>query len=491
MLDQSDAPVLDALTAALAGTVVGFGAPGHHGTALPTGTRKLLGRSVFAADVLTPKGLEDRSESRHALQRAHELAAEAWGAQLCRFATGGSTQSIHTLLAALVPPSGTVVIAQNAHKAEFASVLFAGLHPVIVPVAIDTDWDLEHGVAPDALAQILDANPAARAVVVVSPTYYGVTSDVAALADVCHARRVPLVIDAAWGGAFGFSPRLPANPLTQGADAMVASLHKTMGALGQGSVLLARDGLVDLERLALTYELFQTTSPSIPILASMDATRRDHAEHGEKLWGDLLDLAQAARRRIATIDGLQVLGRDRTGVDGAYDIDETKILIDVARLGVTGYAIDDWLAAEHGVSVGLSDARHLLAIVGLGTTSRDLRRLERGLRAMVAKLRIAPDTLPAAPPAMPRIGALGFKLAMPVAEAFFAPAEKVPYEAAAGRICAEVIAPAPPGISRLVPGQRISPEHAAWLTANRDAGMFVLDPADPSEKVIRVLVSER
>jgi arginine/lysine/ornithine decarboxylase len=490
MLDQSEAPLLDALAMALAGKVVGFGAPGHHGTALPTGTRKLLGTQVFAADVLTPKGLEDRTESRHALQRAHEIAAEAWGAQICRFATGGSTQSLHTLLAAIVPPGGTVVIAQNAHKAEFSSVLFSGLHPVVVPVAIDTDWDLEHGVAPAALVQVLAATPEAQAVIIVSPTYYGVTSDIAALAEVCHARRIPLVVDAAWGGAFGFSPRLPANPLSQGADAMVASLHKTMGGLGQGSVMLGRGGLIDLERLALAYELFQTTSPSIPILASMDATRRDHALQGAHMWGGLLDEAEKVRRHIAKIDGMRVLGRDRISVDGAYDLDETKILIDVARLGVTGFAADDWLVAEHGVSVALSDARHLLVIVGPGTTARSLRRLERGLRALVATLRRAPDTLPAAPPVIPRIGALSFELAMSPSEAFFALAEKVAYEAAAGRICAEVIAPAPPGIPRLIPGQRISPAHAAWLTSNRDAGMFVLDPADPSERMIRVVAED-
>ena len=487
MLDQAQAPILDALAASLARKVVGFGAPGHHGSALPTGMRKLLGRGAFAADLLTPKGLEDRTESRHAVQRAHEIAAEAWSADLCRFATGGSTQSLHTLIAALVPPGATILLAQNAHKAEFSSVLFAGLRPVVVPVTIDTEWNLEHGVAAPVLARMLEKTPDARAVLIVSPTYYGVTSDIAALAEICHARRLPLIVDAAWGGAFGFSPRLPANPLAQGADAMVASLHKTMGALGQGSVMLARGGLVDLERLALAYELFQTTSPSVPILASLDATRRDHATDGAKLWGDLLDMAREARARIARIEGVRVLDRACLDGDGAHDLDESKILIDVARLGIAGYAADDWLAAEHRVSVGLSDARHLLAVVGLGTTRRDLRQLERGLRAMVGGLRRQPDMLPAAPPSMPRIEALGFELAMPLADAFFAPAEKVSHEVAAGRICAEVIAPAPPGIPRLIAGQRVTAAHIAYLRDNVAAGAFVLNPADPTQHELRVV----
>lgn len=488
MTDQGDAPTLTALAAALKAGLVGFGAPGHGGgRAMPEGLARLLGKQAFAADLLTPKGLDDRTEGGHVLQRAHEIAADAWGADLCRFSTGGSTQSLQTMLAAIVPPGGKVLLAANCHKAAFASILYAGLRPAIVPVTIDRDWDLEHGVPAAGLTAALAAHPDAGAVVVVSPTYYGVTCDIARLAGIAHAAGVPLVVDAAWGGAFGFSPRLPANPLAQGADGAVCSLHKTMGALGQGSVILARGDLIDQERLALAYELFQTTSPSVAILASLDATRRDHALHGDRRWGTLLDLARDARARLGAIDGMAVLGRDRLDGDGAFDLDESKITLDVARLGVAGYAIDDWLVAEHKVSVGLSDARHLVALVKLGTRRADLRRLERASADLVERLRRTPDMLPAAPQDLPRIGTLGFEAAMPAAEAFFAPAEKVPLGQAAGRIAAEPFAPAPPGIPRLMPGQLISAAHVRFLESNGRAGLFLLDPADPTQRTIRVV----
>ena len=485
-MDQQQTPILDALAALEHRPMIGFGAPAHHqGAAMPRGMRRLLGKRVFKADVMTPKGLDDRTEGAQALQRAHEIAAEAWNADFCRFVTGGSTQSLHTVLAAVAAPGDTVLIAANAHKAERAYALAAGLNAVIVPVEVDAAWDIEHGVRPAALAQALAAHPEARAVLVVSPTYFGVTSDIAALADLCHDHGIPLLCDAAWGGAFAFSERLPHDPLAKGADVAVYSLHKTMGALAQGSAILARSGVLDLQRLWMAYELFETTSPSVPILASLDATRRDHALDGERLWAKVLDTAAALRRRLGKIEGLRVFGADDVP-DGA-ELDESKVLVDISALGVAGYAIDDWLAANHRVSVGLSDARHLLLVVSLGTTRADVRALVRGLKDLVRRLAAGTANLPPSG-AIPGIGTLHTEMAMDSAAAFAGAAETVRIEDAAGRIAAEMIAPSPPGVPRLVPGQVISGPHVAWLVAQRDAGAFLLDPVDPSERSIRVVV---
>ncbi|WP_156680801.1 aminotransferase class I/II-fold pyridoxal phosphate-dependent enzyme [Sphingomonas profundi] len=486
-MDQNEAPILDALAAMERRPPIGFGAPAHHqGAAIPGGTRALLGKRVFRADVLTPKGLDDRTEGAHVLQRAHEIAAEAWNADFCRFVTGGSTQSLHTVLAAVAGPGDTVLFAANAHKAERAYALVGGLNVGIVPVAIDAAWDVEHGVRPEALARALADHPDAKAFLLVSPTYFGVTSDIAALADLCHERDIPLICDAAWGGAFFFSERLPADPLTKGADVAVYSLHKTMGALAQGSAILARKGVLDLQRLALSYELFETTSPSVPILATLDATRRDHALGGERLWADVLDIAADLRRRLAAIDGLRIF--DAGDVPTGAELDASKILVDVSALGVSGYAIDDWLVAKHRVSVGLSDARHLLLVVSLGTRRADVRALTRALEDMVAGLAAGTTDLPLAPTA-PGLATLDIDMAMDSRSAFAGRTEAIRIEDAAGRIAAETIAPAPPGVPRLVPGQRITIAHVDWLVAQRQAGAFFLDPMDPSERTVRVVAS--
>lgn len=484
-MDQKQAPIIEALEALERNPAIGFGAPGHHhGAGMPKGLRSVLGRRVFRADVLTPKGLDDRTEGGQVLQRAHEIAAEAWNADFCRFATGGSTQNLHTAMAAVAGPGDTLLIAANAHKAERGYALAAGLDAVLVHTTLDPAWDVEHGIAPDALREALVGNPHAKACIVVSPTYYGVTSDIAALADICHDHGIALIVDAAWGGAFAFCSGLPDDPLTKGADIAVYSAHKTMGALAQGSVLVAKGGHVDLQRLWLAYELFQTTSPSVPILASLDATRRDHALEGEQAWNGALALAEDLRTRLAALAPLRVFGT--ADVPAGCDLDRTKVLIDVSALGTTGYAIDDWLYAEHRISVGLSDARHLQVLIALGTKRSEVRKLVRALAQLIDRLAADPSLLPTAGDT-PRIGELSVDMAMPGSTALAGPATLVRYEDAAGRIAAETIAPAPPGVPRLVPGQRITAAHVRWLAANRDAGAFMLDPVDPGEQRLRVV----
>lgn len=484
-MDQHQAPILDALAAVRRRRTHGFGAPGHHGGgAVSDEALRLIGRRAFQADVITPKGLDDRREGGHVLQRAHEIAAEAWQADFCRFVTGGSTQALHTALAAVAAPGDTVLFAANAHKAERTHAAAAGLRAQIVPVAIDERWDVEHGVEPAALEAALDAHPDAKAFVLVSPTYFGVTSDVAALAHLCHARGVPLICDAAWGGAFAFCEGLPHDSLTKGADVAVYSLHKTMGALTQGAALLARGELVDRQRLWMAFEFFETTSPSVPILASLDAARREHALKGEAMWAAVLARADELRARLAAIDGVRVFAEP--DLPPGAELDRTKVLIDLSALDVSGYAVDDWLVQHHRVSVGLSEARHLLAIVSAGTTRSDVRALAKGLADCVARLRAGTLSLPRLGDA-PGIGTLSAAMALPPNAALFGPAEEVPLEAAAGRVAAEMIAPAPPGVPRLVPGQRITPAHVAWLLRQRELGAFILDPVDPSGRTLRVV----
>lgn len=484
-MDQTQAPLLDALAAAGKHPILGFGAPGHkNGAAIPHGLRRFTGVKAFKADLLTVKGVEDRTESALALFRAQELAAQAWGADLCRFVTGGSTQSLHSVMASVARPGDTILLAQNAHKAEWAYALACGLDAVALPVQIDRDFDLELSVAPETLDGALAAYPHAKAVVVVSPNYYGVTSDIPALAAIAHARGVPLIIDAAWGGAFAFSPRLPDDALAAGADAQVCSVHKTMGALGQGSVFLARGKLIDQQRLHLAYELFETTSPSVPILASLDAARRDHATGGEGIWDRVLDLAADARARIAKVPGLRVWGPERLGP--GMDLDPSKILIDLSELDVAGYAADDWLFEHHAISVASAEARRLLVIVSPGTSARQLRKLVRALADLSKKVRADRSILLRAA-GLPPIASLSIDRAMSAGAAFFAEVEEVRYEDCEGRVAAEMIAPSPPGVPRLLPGQRITAAHRDWLVAHRDAGMFVLDPTDPSERRVRVV----
>lgn len=488
LVDQSRTPILEALSAARKRKPADFGAPGHgSGRAASSEVRRLVGAAAFAADVLTPKGLDDRTESLQAVQSAHKLAADAWGASVARFSTGGSTQSLHVLLAAVARPGETVLVASNAHKAEYAAAIYAGLNLVPLRVEADASWDIEHGVSRATLEAALSDHPRAKAVLIVSPSYFGVTSDVPKLAQVCHDADVPLIVDAAWGAAFGFNPRLPANPLAQGADAMVVSAHKTLAALGQGSIALVRGDRIDPERFALAFELFQTTSPSVAVLASLDSARQDMARRGEGVWDRVIDLAELARRKLAAIPGVRVFSASDLAGPGAAALSPCVVTLDISQLNVSGFEADDWLVSRHQVVAGLSDFRHLLFNFTQGATARDGQRLVAAIGELAAAARGGGSFQ--RPVRAPTCADLPLDMALPPVEAFFAPSELTPFASAVGRIAAEIIAPAPPGVPRLAPGQRISAAHVRFLEALHAAHGFLLDPADdPGQAKVRVVV---
>ena len=457
------------------------------GQGIDSDVEALLGKRAFEADVLTPKGLDDRSESAQVMQRAWALAAEAWGGDLCRFVIGGSTQALQVAISALAAPGEPVLIARNAHRAEFNAAVTAGVDLRVLPVVVDRELDLEHGVDPAVLEAALDDCPNAKAVVVVSPSFYGVTSDIEALAGVCHARGVPLVVDSAWGAAHPFCSGLPKPATRQGADITVSSVHKTMGALAQGSVAVVQGPLVDPGRFILAFESFRTTSPSVPILASIDAARRRHMLEGEQLWNGVIEKAQSARRRLAAIDGVIVRGREILGGPGAADLDETKVVVSVKQLGVTGFQADEWLQAECRVSVVLADVDHILAVFGLGTQDEDVNRLVDAVAALAAGAQKGDARLkrPASP--IPSVADLGVEMAMPAAAAFHAEFEVVPLTDAVGRIAAEIAGPSPPEVPRLVPGQRIGEAHVRYLMGCLEAGAYLPDPTSHGKDRIRVV----
>ena len=482
---MTDTPVLTALSQFLDDPITGFGAPGHNlGASVDDRTRALLGEGVFRCDLLTDKGVDDRTESADVMARAWDAVADAWGGDEARISTGGSSQSLHAALTAVAGPGEVVLVAANAHKAAWTPAIAAGLDLRPVAVEVDAAEDLEHGVTPATLAAALDGNPMAKAVLVVSPTVFGTVVDVPALADLAHARGLPLIVDAAWGAAFPFCDALPADPLRQGADLMVASVHKTMAALAQSSVLVRRGGLVDPHRFGLAFDLHQSTSTSIPLVASVDGTRAWHRERGQARWAELVRLARETAGRIDAIAGLRVIGR-ATALKGAMlDRDETTLVVDTTGLGLTGYAADEWLQRERRVSAVVSDMRHVIAVLSVGTTVEQLDRLVDSLGHLA---RARPAGLGRPVPLPPGYGTLTLHRAMPAHEAFGGPTEVVPWTRAEGRVAAEILAPTPPAIPRALPGHRITRPLLDWLTAQADAGAYVSDKGDTGERMVRVV----
>jgi arginine/lysine/ornithine decarboxylase len=423
----------------------------------------------------------------NAFQRAERLAAEAYGAGRTWFLTNGATQGNHALMLTLAPLGARVLAQRNSHASLVDGLVLSGGIPSFVAPEYDDELGITHCVTPAALEAALREAPDARAAFIVSPTYYGMAADVAALADVAHAAGVPLVVDQAWGPHFGFNEALPPTALSQGADAMLTSTHKIAGSLTQSAMLhISGSGRIDIGAVARALRLMRSTSPSSLLLASLDAARRQLALHGEQILWETLEAIQVARAKFETIPGIAMVDASLIGRKGVAGYDPMRIVLDVRGTGRTGYEISDELRRSYDVHLELPMQATVVFIVGLGESAATLRRLAGDVDEVVKRLSEPGATAPIVPPAT----SLRNEVALPPREAFLGEAEQVNVDEAIGRISCESIASYPPGVPALLPGERISRETVDYLRELAASGARLHGASDPAFNTINVLREE-
>ena len=253
----------------------------------------------------------------------------------------------------------------------------------------------------------------------------------------------------------------------------------------QTSIILVQGDRIDTERLQLALDALETTSTSSLLVASMDATRRELALHGEERIGRALRLARRAGEEVGAIDGVELLGPVLDGRPGVFARDETKVTFDVTGLGITGFQAADWLYEHRRIAAELHDMHHVMFLVTIGDDEHAIDELTAGMRALA---RAAPEIgagqdIPSLPPVEQIVG----EYVMPPRDAFLGTTRRVKLQDAAGEIAAEPVSPYPPGVPILVPGQRIRPEHVEFLQTGLAAGMYVEGVSDPSLDEIRVV----
>jgi lysine decarboxylase len=483
---QPTAPYLDALVAYGFRGPTRFHVPGHKGgSGADPGLRRALGERALLLDV--PQDTEgiDVGPEPTPYAQAEELAADAYGAERSWFLTNGATQGNHALCLALAPPGVRVVLQRNAHASLIDGLVLSGGMPAFVAPETDDELGMAHGVTPQALRAALERCEDARAAFVVSPTYYGTTADVAGLAEVAHAAGAALVVDQAWGPHFGFHPGVPSSALALGADAVITSTHKIVGALTQAAMLhVAGSGRVNPDAVARTVRLVRSTSPSSLLLASLDAARRQLAIHGQALLAGTLAAAAHARAAIDAVPGCTVVGERLVGRPGVHGWDPLRLVIDVRGTGCSGYEVAAALRAGSDIHVELATHATLVLVLGVHEHRAALERLVHDLGATIAEIArpIAPERGPVVMPPE-----LSDALAVAPRDAFLGDAEVVPVDAAVGRVSCEAIAGYPPGIPALLPGERIRAEVVDYLRELAAAGARLHGASDPALATVTVL----
>ncbi len=476
------APLAAAMKAYAASGALAFHTPGHkQGAGAHPLLRALVTEEGLREEVSLAEELDDLHRPEGCLKEAQEKAARLWGADEAIFSVNGTTGAIHAMMTATLSPGDEVVVPRNMHRSVVGGLILSGARPVYAAPETDEALGIAHGVTAAAVRRALESHPAARAVMAVYPTYYGVASELREIAAAAHERGLPLLVDEAHGAHLRFSDGLPPDALSCGADLVAQSTHKLLSAMTQASMLFRKGGRVSPERVRSAASLIATTSPNYLLMASLDVARLQMEDEGEMRVGRAVRLAEELRAEINALPGLWCFGRERMGRPGAAALDVTKLTVNVSGLGLSGEEAMRSLR-EKSIQAELADARNVLFIVSMADTERETERL---LAALTALSREAQGGRTAAPLSVPTAPALATVLSP--REAFFAARESVPMEKAAGRVAAEEIAFYPPGIPAVAPGERMTGEMIAYLREAARMGLKVTGPQDPSLSFLRVV----
>src|SRR5918994_5439427 len=382
MADQHEAPYLDAVVSYVARHPGRFHIPGHKGTGADPGLTRALGEAAVLHDV--PPSIEgiDVGPEPTPFQRAQRLAADAWGAQRSWFLVNGASGGNHAICMTLAhatgelatgpPHRGRVVVQRNVHSSTVDGLVLSGLRPTFVAPEIDQELGIAHCVTPEGLDAALESEPEAVAAMLVSPTYFGAVARIEELAEVAHARNVPLVVDEAWGSHLYFHDALPAGALRSGADMVLSSTHKIVGSLTQSAILhLGKGGQIDEDIIDRSVTLVESTSPNALLTASLDGARRFAATRGEELLSETLKTLARTRKEIREIPGLDVLDEWLAGRTSVAAWDPLRLSVDVRGTGATGHRIAQLMRERNDIILELYSENVIVAVSGLGEAAAE------------------------------------------------------------------------------------------------------------------------
>ena len=472
---RENAPLLDSYLSYFESARTPFTIPGHKQRTSEIDAD--LG-AVVDSDIPLYGGLDEIKLTNQTLRKAESLAAKLWGADYARFSTGGSTHANQAIVLALGAPGEKVAVSRTAHRSILSALVLAGLEPIWMVPTIDTTTGVPIGISVEELARALKQEPIA--VLLTEPGYLGTLSDLPALIELAHEKQIPIIVDAAWGGHFGFHHELPNHVIALGADALITSVHKALPGYSASALLIAQGKYLDLDRLEQSFETTHTTSPAGAPLASIDGVRALLQLRGTELIGKLLDNVIHFKNIVQSEFALPIFLYPFDFPAGRFD--PTKVVLRVQQLGASGVEIEKELQSA-GIRVEMADRDTIVFLATLADRREDFDALsdvliptlkrhqeQRRESATALSWSVVPER------------------AISMREAYFSKTVMVGAADAVGRISADLIAPYPPGVAVVAPGEVLTKTIIDGLAASKKAGVRIAYATDSTLKQYRVVL---
>jgi lysine decarboxylase len=471
---RASAPLLDAYLSYFESQRTPFTIPGHKqkATRLDAG----LG-AVVDSDTPLYGGLDEIKLTNQVLKKSEELAARLWGADYARFSTGGSTHANQAIILALGKPGEKIAVSRTAHRSVLSALVLAGLEPIWLSPDINEATGVPTGISLRAFKEVVDQKPIA--LLLTEPGYLGTLSDLPALISEAHTHSIPVIVDAAWGGHFGFSDQLPRHCIQLGADALITSVHKALPGYSASALLLAQGKYLNLARVEQSFETTHTTSPAGAPLASIDGVRALLQSRGSELLADLISNVDAFKTRVQLEFDIPIFLNTSDFAPGRFD--PAKVVLRANQLGSSGVEIEKSLG-KSGIRVEMADRDTVVFLATLTDSREDFEQLAGVLIPILKREQneVRPSATSLSWSVVPTRG-------ISIRDAYFAETEMIPADNAMGRISADLIAPYPPGVAVVAPGEILTEEIISGLATTKAAGVRIAYATDSTLAQYRVV----
>ncbi len=482
---QLKTPIFDTLLAHAKRNVTSFHTPGHkNGKGIDPVFKKATGDEIYKFDVTVFDEVDSLHDPVGPIKKAQELMAEVYGVKHSLFLVNGTSVGNIAMFLSACDPGDSIIVSRSSHKSIMGGIILSGVWPIWLQPTIDQNLDIIFNSTYDEIKQALEMYPEARAVFLTSPTYNGVATEVKKIADLCHRKGKILLVDEAHGPHLKFNDKLPMSAADAGADLCVQSTHKILAALSQGSVLHYNSKLIDINRVKKIVSMLQTTSPQYLTLASIDMARKQAFLHGKEMFDKVIEAAEWARKEInEKIPNMRCLTKNDIK-DRNFDLDLTKLTINVTKTGLSGYEVDEILAKKYNIQVDCSDTFNLIAIMGIGSDTDDVKKLVSALKEISKNYKGTQKNW------ILKIPSLATEMVMTPREVFLShDIKKIPLAKSVGHVSAQVLTPYPPGIPVVIPGERISKEICDYLVEMASKGIRISGQEGDVLKMVKVFAN--
>lgn len=437
---------------------------------MPGHKRRMSGdmpQEVTAMDITEIDGFDNLHQPEGILHALQQKAAKLYGAEESFYLVNGSTCGILSAVSAALPEGGHILMARNCHKSVYHGVYLRNLTVSYLYPAVVEGYDISDAITPKQVQEALDREPDLDAVLIVSPTYEGRISNIEQIADIVHERGIPLIVDEAHGAHLGWTEGFASNSCQSGADLVIHSVHKTLPAMTQAALLHVNGNRIDRDRLKRFLHIYQTSSPSYLLMASIDNALHLMEQQGKELFAAFYQRYHRMMSALLQCKCLEFLLPE----EGRQDIG--KLVISTKKFGLSGQHLYDILLEDYHIQMEMASESYCLAMFTVADEEEAYERMREALLDIDRRMEegiLKPDMVSTVN--YPS-GQFPSKDAISLGTAWDMPWEMIALQDAVGRYAGEFVNLYPPGIPLLVPGEVLTEEMYGHILSYLEQGLNV------------------